>query len=64
MAKQGGCYVVFMTDMRKSVKTESRTRTDALSGWETASILYQYLFPYILDELEAISPTGNPSDGM
>lgn len=64
-AKSSGCYLVFMTDMRKIFKFEFEIRkADTPSGWETAAALREYLFPYIAYELEAISSTGAPSDGM
>ena len=63
-AKSSGCYSVFMTDTRKISKFEARIRTDTPSGWETAAALRDYLFIYIAYELEAISSTGAPSDGM
>ena len=64
-AKSSGCYSVFMTDMRKISRFEFEIRTaDTPSGWETAAALREYLFPYIAYELEAISSTGAPSDGM
>lgn len=53
-----------MTDTRKISKFEARIRTDTPSGWETAAALRDYLFIYIAYELEAISSTGAPSDGM
>ena len=63
MAKLCGCSSVFTTDMRKSSDVEM-IRADTFSGWETASTLREYLFHYITYELEAISSTGAPSDGM
>lgn len=51
-------------DMRKISTFESRIRNDTYSGWETAAALRTYLFTYIAYELEAISSTGAPSDGM
>ena len=50
--------------MRTSLILEYRIPTDTPSGWETAVALREYLFPYILYELEAVSSTGAPSDGM
>ena len=38
--------------------------TDKPSGWATAAVLHEFLFPYIVHELGAISSTGFPSDGM
>lgn len=63
-APSGGCYSVSTTDTRKISKFEYMVRADTLSGWETAAVLREYLFPYIVYELEAVSLTGAPSDGM
>ena len=52
-----------MMDMGRISKFEYMIRIDTLSGWETAVVLREYLFPYIACELEAISSTGAPSDG-
>ena len=48
----------------RSPKYEYMVRADTLSGWETAAVLREYLFPYIAYELEAISSTGAPGDGV
>lgn len=46
-AKSGRCFPAFTTDMRKIFKLDYMIRADTLSGWETAAVLREYLFPYI-----------------